>query len=210
MKHLMFAVGLLLTLGASQAVAGTITFVSDTGVAVTSPHLTDGTAETIGVHGLWQPNDPDGSGAKWISYADTGVDGSTLTPTDAVNPGMTIQYALNAAVGSKISFKIWADDTAEITFNNVVVKARNLTQNVCADGSIGCETDEFEQFFLTSVGVNSLKIEVFQVGTGSPASANPFGVLYYGSYSTPDGGATLTLLGSALIGLGALRRKIRR
>ena len=34
--------------------------------------------QTISVASFWQPNNPNGDGAAWISFADTGVLGSTL------------------------------------------------------------------------------------------------------------------------------------
>ncbi len=217
MKNVMMALGLLLTVGGGDAAAGLVTFASGSGVTWNSDNdavcgssaSCSGSTVTITPHGLWQVNNPHNSGAVWVSYADTGITGS-LAPTGQPDSGKLMSITLNlanAVVGSAINFKIWADDTAGVFLNGVEKKAPNLTQGTCANGPIGCEPGEFYQASnWLATGNDQIRIDVYQVGTTQTAASNPFGVLYYGDYTTPtsvpDGGITLTLLGGGLVGLG--------
>jgi hypothetical protein len=220
MRSAMLAFGLLCTLGASPAVAGPMTFASGAGVGWTSDNdaVCNGAAPCSGVtttvtpHAAWQGNNPDGSAAVWASYKDSGITG-TLAPFNQPGNGwlMTVTHTLNTSIGTPISFKIWADDTARVYLNGVEKQGPSFGQATCADKPIGCEPHEFwSAAGWVGTGNDVIRIDVFQVGTGTTAASNPFGVLYHGSYtSVPDAGATVALLGSALIGIGVLRRRIR-
>ncbi|MCL4847410.1 MAG: PEP-CTERM sorting domain-containing protein [Acidobacteria bacterium] len=219
MKRLTRSCLAVLVMGCLPASAGaaTITFASGAGIDWTSTNTAvcggsascSGTTTAITPHGLWQPNDPDGSGAVWVSYADTGITG-TLAPINQVGPLMSFVYTLDTIAGTTINFRIWADDTAGVFFNGVQVKAPNFTQNICADGPIGCEPNESAVFAWTATGNDVIRFDVYQVGTGTTPASNPFGVLFHGSYETVPEPALTMLVGLGFLGLAAARRRFHR
>lgn len=208
-------------LASSSAMAGLI--VSGDGdetCRVLSAGASSCTVQTISVHSKWQPNDPHGQGAAWISYADTGVLGSTLavapddgdpaTP-DAENPLMKVREVLTGiAAGDRLIMDLWADDTAraELLYDNgadfpgffASLVEPNFTQDTCADGPPGCEPGElahikytFTEGDLETLGGRNVYLDftTFQVGTGTTNASNPFGLLYSGRLD-PAGERTVT------------------
>jgi hypothetical protein len=104
--------------------------------------------------------------------------------------------------GNAFSLDIWADDTASVYVDGLLVISENLSQGTCAIGSIGCEPNE-NGSVSGSWGVNAwhtVRIDVYQTG-GSVA-----GALYSGSYNVPVSGS-LALLGLGLVGLMISRKK---
>ena len=94
-------------------------------------------------------------------------------------------------------------------------------RSICADGPIGCEPGEEQNFFgMLGGGDHELRIDVYQVGS---REGNPFGVLYSGSATdngTPTGGgpggadpipepsaALLFACGAVVVSWRARRRK---
>ena len=208
--------------GSSDAEADIIDIISEAGTTcilelgsglVGDPCVT----EEIGPHSLWQGNDPNppGYGGVWVSYDDTGVDGTTLAPRDREGPIFTIVESFTIDSAGSIDFWIWADDTADVYFNldsaaapELVFRA-NFFQDICADGSIGCEPDEYFNLARDlAAGTYDITISVYQLGFGTTPANNPFGVLYSGRVTTvvPEPG-TLALFGAGLLGLGLARRR---
>lgn len=177
----------------------------------------DGTSacslQTISVHGAWETNNPNGNGAQWISYADTGVSGGTLAPPSGTTSIFTVTESFSTNIGDMLYLDVWADDTAEVFLNNISIFSANFTQSTCANGSIGCQPGEngiISHTFVSS-GLQTLSFDVFQVGTGTSNRANPFGLLYSGtltSASVPEP-SILALMSLGLLGLGLTRRKTK-
>ncbi len=174
----------------------------------------------IDPHPAWQPGDPFGQGAQWVSYADTGVGGSTLAPHkgSATNPdgrqmimSVTESFVIGLGGGS-LYFRIWADDTADVWLDGTLLFAANFTQGTCAAGVIGCEPNEFGEIDIPGLaaGEHVLRFDLYQVGTGTNPNSNPFGMLYSGwvgqAFSATGAAepASAVLLGLGLAGLGLI------
>lgn len=207
---------------ATPVIAAPISFVSKEGVNWTSNSLQacgapscSGPAVEITPHTAWQPNNPDGSGAVWISYAETGVDGKHAV--NEANPLMSVTIDLASKAGWGVALKVWADDTAAVWFNGELVQPANVSQSTCAAGKIGCEPQEFGEFFWKAKGNDVIRIDAYQVGTGTTAAENPFGLLYYGAYGSGVGRsadvpepASMALLGLGLLGAGLARGRRKK
>jgi len=157
----------------------------------------------INPHPLWRPN---GVG-QWVSYALTGYN-QPISPPNSTTVPRAIFYEVFTLPAPSIagSVTVWADDTAAVFIDGVQIWWPNVTQDVCANGPIGCEANEGGAVSLVglSAGLHTLRIEVYQVGGG------PFGVLYEGWVEPIPEPLTLTLIGAGLVALGLLRRRVRR
>ncbi len=182
---------------------------------------TDCSLQNIAAHSAWQQagiGDLAGSPAVWVSYADTGVDGSTLAllprNSDQIETTpwllkVTETFTLDNG-GGNILMQIWADDTADVFLDGVKLNAANFSQDVCADGGLGCEPGEY--FLLNqglTAGLHELEIFIYQLGIGNTPQANPFGVLYSGEISqlTPS---EMPAPATALFLLGTMPFVLRR
>jgi hypothetical protein len=157
----------------------------------------DCTLQAITPHGSWQQEGTGllaGSSAQWVSYANTGIGvGAVLAPIPATTSPtphdlgsvpwlmkVTEEFYIGANGGS-IDLKIWADDSADIYLNGALVLAHNVTQDICANGVLGCQPDEFFQLVQDlNEGHYTLDFYVYQLGSSTVPNENPFGLLYAG------------------------------
>lgn len=168
---------------------------------------------TIDRHPVWQSNNPDASGAQWISFADTGFNGTTVVPNSTSSAAASFIETLTFTSATTLSMRVWGDDTVQVFLNDVAQNLLNLTQdNACTTGPFGCEPNEFGEFdWLLDAGTYLLRFDVYQLGGG------PFGLLYAGEFnsvrelktiSVPEPGSAALIVGA--IGLLAARKRTRR
>lgn len=223
--YLSIAIAAAAFAGAPDAEAGVIDIISQPGTACEfgAPSGMTGDCTTVAIepHAAWQPNDPNppGYGGEWVSYADTGIDGQTVAPRDLESPVFTIVESFVVDTAASLDFWIWADDTASLYFNLSgapfleLVTSANLSQDTCADGSIGCETPEYYNLTRNlAPGAYDITMGVYQTGTGTTNASNPFGVLYSGRVTTTTVPApgTLALFGLGLLAIATTRRRVSR
>jgi hypothetical protein len=125
----------------------------------------------------WESNNPNGRGAAWISFGDTGTPGSESPPSSRTEPIMTISERFEAKIGDRLAIDIWADDTAEVFLDGASIFKANFSQDICAAGPIGCEPGENGriEYVFEETGEHTLSFDVYQVGGG------PFGLMYSGA-----------------------------
>jgi len=216
------AIAVALGLTAAPANAAPITIISeaktDVVTSTTNAASSSEDLQEIDRNNAWQQNDPRGRGAVWVSNADTGENGSTFQGRTFTNPSgdsdddviFTITETFTVSSRSRIELSVWSDDTARLSFNGVVQKDANFTQGTCAIGSIGCEPNEqFDFIRLLNPGQHTIKLDTYQIGTGTDTTSNPFGILYSGEVTEVSIPATLGMLGVGLIGLATAARRHR-
>ena len=204
--------GLVFIIGTPVAHAATVIISGDgTETCTQGPALGSGSCnvQTISPASTWQQNNPGGSDALWISYADTGRPGTVTAPAGHV---ATFSESFSTGAGSILYLEVWADNTAEVSIDSVTVFSANFSSDaVCASGPIGCEPGEqgiINYTFLDS-GAHTLSIDVYQGGSAETPPGNPFGLLYTGTLTAVPIPPALWLFGSGLLGLvGMARRKV--
>jgi len=212
-------VGLLLIAGVTEAPA--IAFNSVAGTAATCTGVQagcdGGVLQAIApVPGIFQPNNPGGSTAVWVSHRpDTGQGGGfTVIPNaPTVNQGdatETFSIAIGAGYAS-LTLSVWADDTGGVRLDDGAAyiastngkTAPNPIQatNCSSAAGLTCLVNgQADYFILLGGAAHTIQFDIFQRGAGT------FGFMYAGELAVPEP-ATLLLVGSTLAAVGFVSRR---
>ena len=145
--------------------------------------------ETVAItpHPAWEPNHPTNPGnasdsaAVWISFADTGFGGTHFQPSAGTTPVVTVFDTFQSGAGM-LSMYVWADDTASVLLDGNLLMPAVFTQSVCSGQAIGCRPQDMGNITAAlSAGQHTLSFVMYQVGTGTDTSSNPFGLLFTGT-----------------------------
>jgi hypothetical protein len=162
----------------------------------------------------WTPNQGDGS--SWISFENTGwqviagVGSTVITLPNSSPPGppnAKFYQPFTDNSGSLLtgSIRVWADDTAAVYLDGVLLMAASNTQQPgqCSDG-ITCTGPGTLINFTAAPGTHTLEFDVYQLG------GSTYGVMYDGLVSdnagVPEPG-TYVLIASGLLALALAGRK---
>jgi hypothetical protein len=168
----------------------------------------------------WTSENPYGSGARWISYANTSPPGTDFAPAGygTNNPdGKAViayfQEQFFMAAGDLLSLTVWADNTVQVTINGVVlIEPCYVTSGnfACASTPVAFDWARMGTLLYeaTDAGVHTLRFGVFQFVGNMNTAGNPFGLLYAGQLTTsvPEP-ATIAVFGLGLVGLAVTRQR---
>jgi hypothetical protein len=241
---LLSALGLVapvLGVGISAAHASIIDVSSSTTDPGEFNSVTGGQDVFVSVSPAWAPA---GVGYGWVSYAsDTGcntfvaltgictpgvdnpaavVGNITLTGDGGLPSAPTAvffnDFVLPAGDSYSGTLSVWADDTARVYMNGVLlIDANPVLGNNCAGAPIGCVSGMDATFNIASLNLvggsagNILEIDAYQLGGGSP-----FGVMYDAAIDAEPAGdpapepASYVLMGLGLVAIGILIPRARR
>jgi hypothetical protein len=179
---------------------------------------TNGVLQAIVPDSSWQPNNPGGSSAVWVSFANNTGAGGVAVPnsTNLASANATETFSLFIPAGfASLSLVVWADDTGGIRLDHEAAyiaatngtSAPNPVQGAhCADGGLTCTPGGGSTYLISLGGLaHTIQFDVFQRGNFT------FGLLYQGELTggmTPaPEPASLLLVGSALALVGFVARR---
>ncbi|MBL0157865.1 MAG: PEP-CTERM sorting domain-containing protein [Bryobacterales bacterium] len=204
----------LMVLSAMASTAATVTFKSG-----------DGTGESNNITGfnvLLYPNSlwavDTTVGGLWVSHLDTGQGGTFIPNSNRPFARFTERFDTPAGTADfSGSITVWADDTATVWLNGILMKPANFVLGAhCAASPIGCQDATFAIFSATLLPDRPyfLDIDVYQLG------GDTSGVMYSGTFSDTAGGLSINSqptpepstfamlgLGLAAAGLLSIRRR---
>ena len=144
--------------------------------------------------------------AQWISFENTGWGGMVVPNTDLSTPTAVFYQNISMADGTGItgSIHVWADDTATVKLDGVVLFAASpLLAAICTPGPIGCTQADGESISFSAPGLNhTLEFDIYQRGLGT------FGLMYDGVAQSTGSAvpepAAVSIVGAGLAALGLL------
>lgn len=177
---------------ATAVQAGTIDLDSTAGLNVyVYPTGQNGSTVAVAPHPVWKPDhpvnpgDPADHSAVWISYADTGYQGANFQPYMSNSAVMRVWQTFVSGAGL-LTLKVWADDTAAVALDGVVLSAGAFTPLERTGQYTGFRELTYGQISTPILaGTHTLTLDVFQVGTATNTTLNPFGVLFTGTAPGP-------------------------
>jgi hypothetical protein len=199
------AVACLIVFFGSTVRADVLDLDSRAGLATNLPGIN---TVTITPDPLWQsnnpqnPGDPNDTSAVWISDTESGYGDSQFQPYEGTTPVVTVIENFQSGQGL-LQLNVWADDTADVILDGDYLTHAVFTQSICSGQPIGCRPQDDGQFStLLNAGSHQLEFVLYQVGTGTDTTSNPFGLLFTGTApaAVPEPAQALPL-GCALIGL---------
>ena len=155
--------------------------------------ISSGVTQAIGVNPAWAPNGTTGTGAQWVSYADTGTPGTVSVPND--NYGL-ITYSFRNAHDATLTGVAQADDQVHVFLDGSELIGTG------GDGGYALgHAATFSAFLAASTldpsaVAHTLEIYFYQRAQG------PTGVQY--TFSVTPIPAALPLAATAMAGLGGL------
>jgi hypothetical protein len=149
--------------------------------------------------------------AKWVSFENSGY-GGIVEPNTDLNTPTSIFYqdiVLSEGTGVAGSIQVWADDTATVKLDGMVLFASNpVLAMYCAVGPIGCTQPNGGAIHFSAPGlVHRLEFDVYQRGGAT------FGLMYNGqaasTFSVVPERDTVSIVGIGLAALGLLSTRLR-
>jgi hypothetical protein len=207
----------IIILAAGLAPGATITLLS--GISAGESNNITGTNFVLPMlEPAWVSDRPDG--ASWISFENTGWQliggvGSAVTvlPNAAAgDPNAIFYQTFTDSAGTLLtgSVSVWADDSAAVYLDGVMLLAANYSQastNCAPADGVSCANSGMTVDFSTTPGTHVLSFDVYQTGGWT------YGLMYDGSItdntSAPEPESYI-LLGGGLIALGILRHMRNR
>jgi hypothetical protein len=116
--------------------------------------------------------DPAWADAPWISYVDSGYNGSQVVSLTLTSFATFYESITVTAARDLLSLDIWADDTANVYLDNVLVASADWTKTDACAKNFGCSQENgihLEQWL--TQGVHELRIDVYQVWGGAAGLA---------------------------------------
>ena len=193
-----------LLLGAAVTEVAAVPFNSANGVgACSSTVVVCAAANAVSIipNPLWTPN---GGGAVWVSYAQTGQGGIVAPNTTVVGPP-TATYTFSIASGfQSLSLLLWADDTLRVRLDGTTLLAPSAAQGAaCASTGVTC-TGAGTPLLIPLGGLaHTLFLDAYQI------ASDTHGLMYQGDLQpvvVPEP-ASLLLVGSALAAVGFVSRR---
>lgn len=210
--------GLLLIAGVTEAPAVAFNSVAGTPAVCTGVQAgcTGNVLQAITPVGVWQPNNPGGSSAVWVSFANNTGQGGVVVAPNAPNVNFgsaTETFSISIPAGFvSLSLLVWADDTGGVRLDNSPLYIASTTAGAsapnpvqgtnCAAGGLTCTPGGGAAFEIALGGLaHTIQFDVFQRG------AVTYGFMYQGDLAPVPEPATLLLVGSTLAAVGFVSRR---